>query len=76
MAHKMRIKELREAANLTQQQLADSMGVVRSAVANWETGSSMPKTSDLCLLACLLRCDYNALFVDQPGLISEDKYTA
>lgn len=81
MTQTMRIKELREAADLTQQQLADRMGVVRGAVTNWETENALPRTRDLPLLAKVLRCDYNAMFVEQPfdgcdpdGLY--DQYTA
>ena len=31
----MRIKELREAAELQQRQVAESMGVLQTAVSNW-----------------------------------------
>lgn len=36
----MRIRRLREALNLTQNQLARRCGVARSAVHQWETGES------------------------------------
>lgn len=58
----MRIKELREAQNLTQQQLADSMGLVRSAIANWETETALPPARQLPVLARLLNCSINDLF--------------
>ena len=38
----MRIRELREDAEMTQQQLANGMGVVRNAVSNWENEISLP----------------------------------
>ena len=47
----MRIRELREAANLTQKELAEEMGVQQNAVSNWEAEISLPKTKDLPLLA-------------------------
>ena len=50
----MRIRELRESANLTQQQLADSMGVVRGAVTNWETEVALPRARQLPLLKKVL----------------------
>ena len=37
----MRIKSLREAANLTQVQLADKLGVLSTTVSNWETGAKL-----------------------------------
>ena len=51
----MRIKSLREAANLTQVQLADSLGVLSTTVSNWETGVALPKTAILPQLAETLR---------------------
>ncbi len=58
----MAIKARREAAGMNQQQLADSVGVIRSAVANWELEISLPKTRDLPLLARVLGCSIDALF--------------
>lgn len=52
----MKIRELREAAGLTQQELATSMGVVRGAVTNWETENALPRSRQLPLLAKVLGC--------------------
>lgn len=41
------LKELRNEKNLTQEQLAEKLGVSRRTVSRWETGSNMP---DLDLL--------------------------
>lgn len=46
-----KIKEARIAKNMTQMNLADTMGVSYQAVSNWERGNSMPdisKLEDLC----------------------------
>ena len=59
----MRIKELRIQAGLTQAELADSMGVIRTAVANWESEIALPKARDLPRLARVLGCSINDLFV-------------
>ena len=59
----MRIKELREAANLQQQQVAAHMGVFQSAVSNWETEVALPKARDLPRLASVLGCSIDDLFV-------------
>lgn len=45
------IRELREAAGLTQLQLANRVGVTPSAVYNWETGRNEPKASQLRAVA-------------------------
>lgn len=61
----MRIRELREQRGLTQQELASSMGVVRNAVTNWETETTLPKTRQLPLLAEVLGVPIGDLFVRQ-----------
>ena len=61
----MQIKALREAQGLSQKQLATSMGVVQSAVANWESEVVLPRSRDLPLLARVLGCEINDLFVSE-----------
>ena len=58
----MKIKALREACGITQQQLADSAGVARNAVSTWESEVSLPKTRELPRLAKILGCSINDLF--------------
>lgn len=48
-AKKMTMKAIRINANLTQQELADLMGVSRASVIAWETGKT--KISTVCLMA-------------------------
>ncbi len=63
----MNIKNLRQEAGLSQMDLACRMGVIRSAVANWESEISLPMTRDLPRLARVLGCTISDLFVDSPG---------
>ena len=58
----MRIRELREAANLTQKQVADSMGVLTSAVSNWESEVALPRARQLPQLARVLGCSIDDLY--------------
>ena len=58
----MRIRELREDAEMTQQQLANGMGVVRNAVSNWENEISLPQVRQLPALAELFGCRIEDLF--------------
>lgn len=44
------IQQLRKAAGLSQEQLADMIGVSRQAVSKWETGQSLPDVDKLLLL--------------------------
>ena len=47
------LKMHRTACNMTQEFVAESLGVSRQAVSKWENGSSDPSTSNLLALAKL-----------------------
>lgn len=55
------IKKAREKAGLTQQELADKLGVGQSAVAMWESQKALPRTDKLPVLAKVLKCSVGAL---------------
>lgn len=61
----MRIRELREAAGLTQTALALRVGVSRQAVNQWEFGVTWPSAQLLPKIAWALGCDISALY--DPG---------
>ena len=46
-----KIASLRKAADMTQPELADRLGISFQAVSNWERGMSMPDISNLPELA-------------------------
>ena len=47
------LKQHREECKMTQEFVAESIGVSRQAVSKWETGASDPSTSNLLTLAKL-----------------------
>lgn len=47
------LKECRIKCNMTQEFVAETIGVSRQAVSKWETGTSDPSTANLLLLAKL-----------------------
>jgi transcriptional regulator with XRE-family HTH domain len=49
-----RIREARDAAGLTQRQLADRLGTVQHVVSGWETGARAPNVANLASLATAL----------------------
>lgn len=49
-----RLKVYRERAGLTQQQLADALGVARTTVTMWETSPNMPTVRILPKLSHVL----------------------
>lgn len=59
----MRIKELRIQNGLLQAQLAERMGVLQTAVSNWENEVALPKARQLPLLAKVFGCSIDELFV-------------
>ena len=59
----LRIRELREAAGISQKRLAELMGVQPSVICNWESETALPRTRQLPALAAALGCTINDLFV-------------
>ena len=55
------IAALRQARGMTQQQLADALGIAQQSVARWETGEREPRVSTLRRIAAVLGCDLSAL---------------
>lgn len=51
----------REAAGLTQREVAEHMGVDQSAVSFWETGKTNPRASLLVKLSELYHCTVDEL---------------
>ncbi len=56
----LRIAELRRRKNITQQELADVVGLTFQTISRWETGSSMPDITYLPVLA-----EYFQITIDQ-----------
>jgi transcriptional regulator with XRE-family HTH domain len=65
-----RIKELRSARRLTQDQLAARVGVSRKTISNWETGETSISTDDLPAIAAALGVRQSELLEgpDPPGV--------
>lgn len=61
----MNLKEVRNKAGLTQQDIADKLKVDRSSVAKWESGEAMPRVDKLKQLAIILDCTIDDLLSDQ-----------
>ena len=60
MAIGEKIAQARREKRLTQEELADRLGVSRQAVSKWESGAALPETDKLARLSGLLgvSCDY------------------
>ena len=55
-----KLAQARKAANLTQEQLAEKLGVTRQAVSRWESDAAYPETDNIVRTAQILEvsCDY------------------
>ena len=63
--------ELRTKKNLTQEQVADQLGISRQAVSKWEAGQSMPDVEKLIQLAGLFEISTDELIhglVEKPAI--------
>lgn len=63
-----KLQELRKARRLTQQQLADKMGVTRATVSNYEVGRRAPHLSELKRFA-----EFYGVGLDYFGVASSDE---
>lgn len=67
------IAEVRKECNLTQKQLAETLGVTDKAVSKWECGRSMPDNAILMELCQVLKINVNELLSGER--LSEDSYS-
>ena len=61
------IKKRREELKLSQECVADRLGLSRQAVSKWETGQSEPTASNLIQLADILEISLSQLVEPQKG---------
>ena len=72
-----KLQTLRQRAGMSQDVLAERMGVSRQAVSKWETGTADPSTSNLLALAKLFGISAEELLrsVEQEGPEAENGKT-
>jgi len=61
----IKLKEARQAAGLTQTQLADKIGKKQKDISRWENGERTPSLPSLLLLAEALECSVNDIISGQ-----------
>ncbi len=59
-----KILSLRKASNMSQEELADKLGVSRQAVSRWEVGSALPDASNILQLSKLFGVSADYLLND------------
>lgn len=70
-----RLRTARTVCGFTQQQIADILGIDRSAYSYYETGRTEPSTENLKRLAALLKTDVAWLLGEDsmPGFLSDNE---
>ena len=72
MSFASRLRQAREQSGLTQQDLAEKLGVTKSAIGNYENGVSSPKWDVLLKIFDVLQVEPNFLYQDSFSLDSAD----
>lgn len=70
LASMVRLKHLRLAANLTQERLAELVGVTHATVQRWESAQRDMPSSKVPRIAAALGCHPGELFMALPGALS------
>jgi len=55
------LQKLRKKLNMSQEQLAESLGVTRQSVSKWESGASYPEMDKLVALCKIFNCELDDL---------------
>ena len=66
----LKIKEIREKLNLSQDELAKRVGVSQSSVAKWENCDNNPRCDTLVKVAFVLGCTVDELLKDEKEVVS------
>ncbi len=67
------IKAIRKENNLSQEQLAEKLGVSRQSVSKWESSQSYPEMDKILLICKLFDCDIGELMNDNIKEVNETK---
>lgn len=70
-----KLKEIRNKEGLSQEQLADKIGVSRQAVTKWETGKGLPDIENMVILAQIFKVTLDELVLQVTPEKAEDKPT-
>ena len=58
------LKKLRGSKNISQEELAEKVGVSRQSVSKWETGDAYPEMNNILQLCKIFKCEINTLVND------------
>ncbi|MCM1058525.1 MAG: helix-turn-helix domain-containing protein [Firmicutes bacterium] len=59
-----KLKEIRKREGISQEQLADKIGVSRQAITKWETGKGLPDVENMVIIAEIFKTTIDELLMD------------
>ncbi len=59
-----KLKEIRRKEGISQEQLAERIGVTRQAITKWETGKGLPDVENMVILAEIFKTSMDELLMD------------
>ena len=66
------LKNGRQKINITQEQLADKLGVTRQTISSWETGRSYPDIASIVKMSEIFNMSLDELLKEHPKLNKQD----
>lgn len=82
MNFSQKLKDIRKKEGISQEQLAERIGVTRQAITKWETGKGLPDVENMVIIAEIFKTTIDELLMDsvankvekRPGYTSETIY--
>ncbi|MDE5965916.1 MAG: helix-turn-helix domain-containing protein [Lachnospiraceae bacterium] len=68
-----RLREIRQKEGLSQEQLAEKIGVSRQAITKWETGKGLPDIENLVIIAEIFKTTLDELILTSKQIKAEAK---
>ena len=59
-----KLKEIRKKEGISQEQLAEKIGVTRQAITKWETGKGLPDVENMAIIAEIFKTTIDELLMD------------
>ena len=74
MTFEEKLKSIRKQAGLSQEQLAEKLGVSRQAVTKWETDMGIPDIENIMAISALFDISIDELLSNERGMKKSDEY--
>lgn len=69
-----KLKELRKAKNMSQEQLAEKLYVSRQAITKWENGTGLPDIENIVAIAALFNESLDNLLSEEKSLLTKHEF--